>query len=253
MKRSFMAFIIILGLAVSSMSVTSAREKRSSDTCTVDVTVKEANIRFEKGVSDRIETEFYGKASGSIYDLVKAMDGDTYKINLNYIGSGRAPSIKEGGVIVRIPDDKFSLLHINGKTGSGIVLDDVNVDADIVSESCAVIIYNEDDSHGMSIDSNGDYYEIVSAPISEDLTAKFEGSYVEFAFTEKPSDLEFQLTDKNGYIELPANWDRDFLVGHGKPKMTVESVNGIFGLTIGRDFKGIGDYISYAYETESDS
>ena len=253
MKRNFMTFAIILSLAVCSMSVANAQEKSSRDTCAVDVTVKEANIRFEKGVSDRIETEYYGRASGLIYDLMEAMDGNIYKITLNYTGSGMAPSIKEGGVIVKVPDDKFSLLRINGKTGSGIVLDDVNIDADITSESCAVIIYNEDGSHGMSIDSNSDSYEIVSAPISEDLTAKFVGSYVEFTFTEKPSDLEFLLTDKDGYIELPANWDKDFLVGHGKPKMTVESVNGIFGLTIGRDFKGIGDYISYAYETESDS
>ena len=253
MKRYLMAFILILGLTVCSMSVANAQKKRSNDICAVDVTVKETNIRFEKGESDRIETEYYGKASGSIYDLEAAMDGNIYKISLNYTGSGMAPSIKEGGVIVKIPDDKYSLLHINGKPGSGIVLDDVNIDTDITSESCAVIIYNEDDSHKMNIDSNSDSYEIVSAPISEDLTAKFVGSYVEFTFTEKPSDLEFLLTDKDGYIELPANWDRDFLVGHGKPKMTVESVNGIFGLAIGRDFRGIGDYISYAYETESDS
>ena len=217
MKRNFMAFAIILGLAVCSLSVVNAQEKSDSDTCIVDVIVKESNIRFEKGASDRIETEYYGMA----------------------------PSIKEGGVIVKIPDDRYSFLRINGKTGSGIVLDDVDIDTDITSESCAVIIYNEDGSHGMSIDSNSDSYEIVSAPISEDLTAKFVGSYVEFTFTEKPSDLEFQLTDKDGYIELPANWDRDFLVGHGKPKMTVESVNGIFGLAIGKDFRGIGDYISY--------
>ena len=253
MKRSFMVLVLILSLAVCGMSVANAQKKSSNDICAVDVTVKEANIRFEKGASDRIETEYYGRASGSIYDLVKKVDGNMCEITLNYTGSGMAPSIKEGGVVVKIPDDKYSLLRINGETGSGIVLDDVDIDTDITSESCAVIIYNEDDSHGMSIDSNSDSYEIVSAPISEDLTAKFVGSYVEFTFTEKPSDLEFQLTDKDGYIELPANWERDFMIGHGKPKMAIESINGIFGLTIGRDFRGIGDYISYAYETESDS
>lgn len=251
MKRNLMAFAMILGLAVCSLSVANAREKSSSDISAVDVTVKEANIRFEKGESDRIETEFYGRASGSIYDLKEAVDGSMYKITLNYTGSGMAPSIKEGGVIVKIPDDKFSLLRINGKTGSGIVLDDVNINTDITSESCAVIIYNEDGSHEMNIDSNSDSYEIISAPITEDLTAEFVGSYVEFTFTEKPSDLKFQLTDKDGYIELPANWNRDFQVGHGKPKMTVKSVNGIFGLTIGKDFGGTGDYISYTCTEDS--
>lgn len=208
-----------------------------SDAGIVDITVEGANVRFEKGMSSSIETEYYGRASGVIYDLVTTMNENTYKITLNYVGSGVAPGIKEGGVIIKIPDDKFSLLCINGKTGSGIVLDDININTDITSESCAVIINNENGSHEISVDSSHDSYEISSVPISEDFNIKLEGSDVEFAFTEQPSDLKFQLKDINGYIELPQNWDRDFLMGPGSPKMTVEVINSIFLLTIDRDFR----------------
>ena len=63
MKRSFMVLVLILSLTLCSLSVANAQKKSSNDIGAVDITVKEANIRFEKGESDRIETEYYGRAS----------------------------------------------------------------------------------------------------------------------------------------------------------------------------------------------
>lgn len=137
-------------------------------------------------------------------------------------------------MIVRVPDDIFSLMCINGKKGSGIVLDYINVDTDLTTEGCAVVINNEIGSNKINVDSNNDSYEISSVSMLEDFNIKSVGSVVKFAFTEQPLNLKFHLTDKGGYVELPTNWSEDFSIGLGRPQMTVEVVNGIFQLSIGK-------------------
>ena len=158
------------------------------------------------------------------------MDGNKYKITLNYTGSGIAPTIEEGGVIVKIPDDVCSLLCINGKEGAGIVLNEINFDTDIITESCAVIINDKNSSKKISILSMHDSYEINSVPITEDFHLKSIGSVVEYTFTEQPLNLEFKLT--GGYAELPVGWSRNFSLGLGWPRMIVEVDNGIFELSV---------------------
>lgn len=232
MKRNFIALVIIFGILVCGISVVNAKEKEINNPSIVDVTVEGTNIKFEKGTSNSIETEYYGTASSANHNLVKKMDGNTYKITLDYTGGGISPSIKEGGVIVKIPDDTFSLLCVNGKTGSGIVMDYINVDTDITSESCAVIIHDENGDNEININSSYDSYKIFSAPISKDFTIKAVGSDVKFTFTKQPSNLKFQLTEENCYIELPAKWRHDYSIGRGRPKMIVEVESSVFNLSI---------------------
>lgn len=141
---------------------------------------------------------------------------------------------KEGGVIVKIPDQRFSLLRINGKSGSGIVLNNIQVDADIKTKSCAVSINNKNNSNKISIDSSHDVYEINSVPLTADFQLKSVGSVVEYTFTEQPFNLKFKLT--GGYAELPAGWSRDFSMGLGRPKMTVDADQGIFELSADSEY-----------------
>lgn len=234
MKRKFIALIVSICIVVCGVSIANAQEKGISNATIMEVNVEEANVKFEKGEADVIETEYYGSASDTSYNLETTVDGNTYRINLNYIGNGMAPTIKEGGVIVRVPDDIFSLMCINGKKGSGIVLDYINVDTDLTTEGCAVVINNEIGSNKINVDSNNDSYEISSVSMLEDFNIKSVGSVVKFAFTEQPLNLKFHLTDKGGYVELPTNWSEDFSIGLGRPQMTVEVVNGIFQLSIGK-------------------
>ena len=99
----------------------------------------------------------------------------------------------------------------------------------ISAYSRAVIINNEDGGSKISINSDHDSYEINSAPMSENIEPKAFGSVVDFIFTEQPLNLKFQFGD--GYAELPSGWSRDFTTGLGEPKMIVEVVRGIFGLS----------------------
>lgn len=232
MKRNFIALVIIFGVLVCGISVVNAKEKETSNPSIVDVTVERANIKFEKGATNSIETEFYGTASSSNHNLVTKMDGNTYKISLNYTGGGMSPTIKEGGVIVKIPDDTFDLLRVNGKTGSGIVLNYINVTTDITSESCAVQIHDENGDNEINVNSSYDSYKIYSAPISKDFNIKATGSDVKFTFTKQPSNLKFQLAEENCYIELPAKWSHDYSIGRGRPKMIVEVEESVFTLSI---------------------
>jgi len=230
MKKIYMALVVFISFVVCGMSMASAKGKNINHTNIIEVNVEGANVKLKKGKSDAIETKYYGKASDANYNLATKMNGNKYKITLNYTGSGIAPTIKEGGVIVKIPDDVFSILCINGKEGSGIVLNDINSDTDIITESCAVILNNTNSSKKIDISSMHDSYEINSVPITEDFHLKSVGSVVEYTFTEQPLNLEFKLT--GGYAELPAGWSRNFSIGQGRPKMIVEVDNGIFELSV---------------------
>lgn len=230
MKKIYMAFIVLICFVVCGMSMASAKGKNINDTNIIEVNVEGANVKIKKGKSDTIETKYYGKASDANYNLATKMDGNKYKITLSNTGSGMAPTIAEGGVIVKIPDDVFSLLCINGKEGSGIVLNDINFDTNIITESCAVIINDKNSNKKVGISSMHDSYEINSVPIAEDFHLKSIGSVVEYTFTEQPLNLEFKLI--GGYAELPVGWSRNFSIGLGRPKMIVEVDHGIFELSI---------------------
>ncbi len=146
MKKNYLALIVFISFIACGMSMASAKGRNINNTNVIEVNVKGANVKLKKGKSDTIETKYYGKASDANYNLETKMDGNKYKITLNYTGSGIAPTIEEGGVIVKIPDDVCSLLCINGKEGAGIVLNEINFDTDIITESCAVIINDKNSS-----------------------------------------------------------------------------------------------------------
>ena len=222
MKHNFMALIVFISIVVCGTSITNAQKKSISNTSIMEVNVKGANVKIKKGRSDKIETEYYGTASDSNYILTAAKNGDTYKIILNYIGKGMAPAINEGGVVVKVPDNVFSILRIKGRRGAGIVLNKINADTDLVTKDCAVVINNRNSSNKINIDSTADAYEINSVPMSEDFHMKASGSVVEYTFTKQPSNLIFKLT--GGYAELPP--------GLGRPKMIVKLDNGIFELSV---------------------
>ena len=230
MKKIYLALIVFISFIACGMSMASAKGRNINNTNIIEVNVKGANVKLKKGKSDTIETKYYGKASDANYNLETKMDGNKYKITLNYTGGGIAPTIEEGGVIVKIPDDVCSLLCINGKEGAGIDLNEINFDTDIITESCAVIINDKNSSKKISILSMHDSYEINSVPITEDFHLKSIGSVVEYTFTEQPLNLEFKLT--GGYAELPVGWSRNFSLGLGWPRMIVEVDNGIFELSV---------------------
>lgn len=229
MKYNFMALIVFISIVVCGTSIADAQKKSFNNTSILEVNVKGANVKFKKGRSGKVETAYYGTASASNYILTAAKNGDTYKITVKYTGRGMAPTINEGGVVVKIPDDVFSILCIKG-SGAGIVLNKINVDAELVTEGCAVVINNKDSSNKICIDSAADAYEIHSVPMSEDFYMKAAGSAVEYAFTKQPLDLKFKLT--GGYAELPKGWKRKFSIGFGRPKMNVKLDNGVFELSV---------------------
>ena len=229
MKGKVIALAALISILVCGMSSISKTQEEGTNN-RIEVEVEGANIKFEMSDSNEVETEYYGTGSDEIYDLVTLKDGDNYKIILNRIGTGIAPTIKEGGVVVKVPDRNFGILSINGKRGSGIVLDGINIDGNITTKSSAVVINNEDGGSKISINSDHDSYKINSVPMLENFELKALGSVVDFIFTEQPLNLKFQLGD--GYAELPSDWSRDFTIGLGEPKMIVEVVRGIFRLSI---------------------
>ena len=195
----------------------------------INVSVKGANIRLEKSKSKKAEIKYYGTASEKNYKLTEVTDGDTSKITLKRTGKGMAPTIKEGGVTIKLPDSGRPLIRIKGTDGAGIVLDGISADVKLTTENCAVVIHNSKSSNKIRIDSKHDSYEINSVPITEDFYMKSSGSVIEYTFTEQPSDIKFRLT--GGYAELPEGWSRNYAVGDGKPKMTVKADMGIFELS----------------------
>lgn len=230
-KRIFASCIAFISIALWGITTVYAEKKADTRISTIKADVTGANIRIEKSDCDTIQTEYYGTASRAIYALKTAAKGTTYQISLKYKGKGIAPAIKEGGVIVKIPDGICPAVKIQGADGAGIVLDGVKADAELVTEHCAVEIINKHKSNQIRINSDADAYDICSVPIAGDFYLEADGSVVEYAFTKKPSNLKLRLA--GGYVELPEGWSRKQTIGSGSPKMTVDMDGGIFELAVG--------------------
>lgn len=231
MKGKIITLAVLISILVCGMSSMSKDQEKGTNNM-IEVEVEGANIKFEMSNSNEIETEYYGTGSDEIYDLVTLKDGDNYKIILNRIGTGIGPTLNDGGVLIKIPDRDINLLCINGKIGSGIVLDDINIDGNIITENCAVRINNKNSDNKLNIDSYRDDYKINSEPISKDFELKAKQSCIEFAFTEQPTNLKFQLSDSFCNIKLPSDWSRDFTIGLGQPRMIVDAYECVFQLLI---------------------
>ena len=180
--------------------------------------------------SNDVEIEYYGTGSDKMYNLITSKDGNNYKITINYIGAGISPTLDDGGVLIKIPDRDIDLLCINGKLGSGIVLDDINIDGNIITENCAVRISNKNSDNKINIDSYRDNYKIDSEPILDDFEFKAKQSFVVFTFANQPTNLKFQLNDSFCNTKLPLDWSSDFTIGLGQPKMSVDVCECVFQL-----------------------
>lgn len=231
MKGNIIVLTVLISILVCGMSSMSKAQEEGTNNM-IEVEVKGANIKFEMSNSNEVETEYYGTGSDEIYDLVTLKDGDNYKIILNRIVTGIGPTLNDGGVLIKIPDRDIDLLYINGKIGSGIVLDDINIDGNIITENCAVRINNKNSDNKLNIDSYRDDYKINSKPISKDFELKAKQSSIEFAFTKQPINLKFQLSDNFCNIKLPLDWSRDFTIGLGQPRMIVDAYECVFQLLI---------------------
>lgn len=232
MKQLYKIFLFLFAVSIlmPGVKITDAAAKTTAKQRTIKVNVQGANIKLKKGRKDSIETKYYGKASDANYKLKTSADGNKFYITLKYTGSGMAPTIEEGGVIVKIPDGIFPLLCIRGKS-AGIVMNNIQADTDLLTEHCAVAINNKHSKNKIHIHSAHDSYEIQSVPISEDFYLKAVGSVVQYSFTEQPQNLKFKLAD--GYPELPDGWKKNFSIGLGRPNMTVDVKSGIFELSVG--------------------
>lgn len=65
---------------------------------------------------------YYGSASKANYSL----------------RTGFAPTVNEGGLIVKVADKEFLALNITGADGAGITLSNINIDTNLKTENCAV-------------------------------------------------------------------------------------------------------------------
>ena len=142
MKGKIITLAVLISILVCGMSSMSKAQEKGTNNM-IEVEVEGANIKFEMSNSNEIETEYYGTGSDEIYDLVTLKDGDNYKIILNRIGTGIGPTLNDGGVLIKIPDRDINLLCINGKIGSGSVLDDINILKQQLEIVCAEITSNQ--------------------------------------------------------------------------------------------------------------
>ena len=230
MKGKIIVLAALISLLVCGMpSISNAQEVETSNNM-IEVEIERANIKLEMSSSNDVEIEYYGTGSDKIYNLITSKDGNNYKITINYIGAGISPTLDDGGVLIKIPDRDIDLLCINGKLGSGIVLDDINIDGNIITENCAVRISNKNSDNKINIDSYRDNYKIDSEPILDDFEFKAKQSFVVFTFANQPTNLKFQLNDSFCNTKLPLDWSSDFTIGLGQPKMSVDVCECVFQL-----------------------
>lgn len=232
MKTKFLAVMIVISFLFTNYTFVAAQTIKPNNVNTIEVDVQGCNITFDKSTSKSLKLNYYGDASSSKYNLKTSIKNGVLKIDLNYIGSGLAPTVEEGGIVVKIPEKDVLALDITGTGGAGITLNNINIDTKLKTEDCAVLITNDKAENKMIIDSKNDYYEIKSAPPTKDFKLKADGCAIDFKLSKVPDNLKFKLTDKDGDVVIPKNWKRNFSIGSGKPNMIIENVGGCFELYI---------------------
>lgn len=230
MKIKFLAVMTVISLLFTNYTFVMARTINSNNVNSIEADVQGCNITFDKSTSKSIKLNYYGTASSSKYDLKTSIKDGVLKIDLDYIGSGMAPTIEEGGIVVKIPDIEVLALDITGTDGSGITLNNINIDTNLKTEDSAVIITNDKSENKITIDSKNDSYEIKSVPPTKDFNLKADGCAIDFKLSKVPDNLKFKLTNRNGYVVIPKTWNYDFSIGSGKPNMVIENVDGSFEL-----------------------
>jgi hypothetical protein len=230
MKGKLLILFTVICLSFTNFTTAMAKTVNSENVTSIKADVQSCNITFEKSTSSSFELNYYGDASSLNYDFKTSIKESVLKIDLVYTGSGMAPTIKEGGVIVKVPDKGFLSLDINGTRGAGITLNDINIDTNLKTENCAVIMTNDKAENKITIDSKYDSYEIKSAPPTKDFTIKANGCSVDFMLNKVPDNLHLKLTDRNGYISIPKTWSYDFSIGSAKPVMAIDTVDSVLKL-----------------------
>lgn len=211
MKSKFLIMLTVICLLFTNYTYAIEQTIDSNNVNSIEADVQTCNITFERSTSNSFEFNYYGTASSFNYDLKTSVNENVLKIDLVYIGSGMAPSIKEGGIVVKVPDKNFVSLDITGKKGVGITLNNIGIDTNLKTESCAVTITNDKSENKITIDSKHDVYKIKSAPLTKDFNLKANGSSIKFEFNKVPDNLHFNLTDSYGKIVIPENWNYDYL------------------------------------------
>lgn len=221
----------VIGLLFTNNSFAMAQTIKANKIKSIQVVVQGCNIIFDKstGTSKSLDVNYYGKASSSKYKLKTSTKNGVVKIDVDYIGSGMAPTVEEGGIIVKIPKIEVLTLDITGKN-SGITLNNMNFDTNLKTESSAVTITNKKSENKMTIDSKNDSYEIKSVPPTKDIHIKVDSSAIDYKLSQAPANLKFKLTNHRGSVVIPKNWNYDYSIGSGKPNMVIDNVDGSFEL-----------------------
>ncbi len=230
MKLKFLAVVTVICLLFTNSTFVMARTIDPKKVKSIEADVQGCNITFDKSNSKSLKLNYYGTASSSKYDLKTSIKDGVLKIDLDYIGSGMAPTIEEGGIVVKIPNVEVLALDITGTDGAGITLNNVNIDTNLKTEGSAVIIKNDKLKNKITIDAKDDSYEIESVPPTKDFILKADGCAIDFKLIKAPVNLKFKLTNRDGYVEIPKDWSYDFAIGSGKPNMVIENINGSFEL-----------------------
>ncbi len=230
MKIKFLAVVTVICLLFTNSTFVMARTIDPKKVKSIEADVQGCNITFDKSSSKSLKLNYYGTASSSKYALKTSIKDGVLKIDLDYIGSGMAPTIEEGGIVVKIPDIEVLALDITGTGGAGITLNNINIDTNLKTEGSAVIIKNDKSKNKITINAKDDSYEIESVPPTKDFILKADGCAIDFKLIKAPVNLKFKLTNRDGYVEIPKDWNYDFAIGSGKPNMVIENINGSFEL-----------------------
>ncbi|BCJ92712.1 hypothetical protein acsn021_02810 [Anaerocolumna cellulosilytica] len=230
MKNKLLALLTVMCLLFINYTTVIAQSIKAKDVNLIEANIKGCNITFKKGTSKSYKFSYYGTASDTIYDFKTSIEDDVLKIDLRYIGNDKAPSIKEGGIVVKVPDKAKLSLDITGSSSAGITLNNINLDTNLNTESCAVIITNDKAENKITIESKYDSYEIISASPKKEFNIKANGSAIDFKLNKAPKNLHFKLTEKNADVVIPKTWRYDYSIGSGKPDMVIDIVDSVFEL-----------------------
>lgn len=132
---------------------------------------------------------------------------------------------------MKVPDTIKNIDIISD--GAGMYMNDLDTALNLETKSSAINISNKKQNKAITIDSDGDAYEINLGIPKADIDIQNKYSVIDLSLSKRIKNISIDITNKEGgTIELPKNWKNNYKLGKGKPAITLDNIGGVFEISL---------------------
>lgn len=190
----------------------------------LEIHINGANVVLEKNQKNSFDIYTYGTLKKADYTIKTTKESNTRIISIK--GNNEGTWLEKTGALINIPS---TIKYIDIITdGAGIHINDLDTTLNLVTKSSAIIISGKKQNKAITIESDGDAYEINLGIPKANIDIEDKYSVIDLYLSKRIKNIWVDITNKNsGTIDLPKNWKKDYKLGTGKPVLALDNNGGI--------------------------